>query len=261
MDIASDRPPNRLRSASTSTASKEDRMNGRSGTSGPRWLRVIQWIIVLSLPILLVAISLRIVTGHWFVRWEYNKASFPPDPFGLSTAARTRLAEVCVDYLATNADISLLADLQLPGGEPAFNERELRHMADVQTVYSRLMLAGLVAALVAVGGIAALLTKRRAHRYAAEALLRGGGLTVGLLLIVGAIMLLSWGEFFTAFHRVFFEGDSWTFPYSDTLIRLFPMRFWMDVAILIVGLLSVTATVTGVIGWIWTWRIKRRTEA
>lgn len=230
-------------------------------TSRPLWPRVVQWAIVLSLPVLLVTADLRIVTSHWFVRWEYNKAGFPPDSFGLSIAERTHLAEVCVDYLATHADISLLANLRLPGGEPAFNERELRHMADVQAVYGRLMLAGLVAALVAVGGMAALLSTRRTRRYAAEALLRGGVLTLGLLLAVGATMLLSWGEFFTTFHRVFFEGDSWIFPYSDTLIRLFPMRFWMDVAVLIVSLLSLASTATGVIGWIWMRRIGRRTGA
>ena len=95
---------------------------------------------------MILVADLRIVTGHWFVRWEYGKAGFPPDPLGLSTAQRTHLAEVCVDYLATGADISLLADLRLPDGEAAFNDRELRHMVDVQFVFGRLMLAGVVAA-------------------------------------------------------------------------------------------------------------------
>jgi uncharacterized membrane protein len=34
--------------------------------------------------------------------------------------------------------------------------------------------------------------------------------------------------FFTGFHALFFTGDSWLFEYSDTLIRLFPLRFWQD---------------------------------
>ena len=34
--------------------------------------------------------------------------------------------------------------------------------------------------------------------------------------------------FFTQFHHLFFEGDSWLFLFSDTLIRLFPIRFWED---------------------------------
>jgi uncharacterized membrane protein len=37
---------------------------------------------------------------------------------------------------------------------------------------------------------------------------------------------------------LFFTGDSWLFLYSDTLIRLFPMRFWQD-AFLFAGALDV----------------------
>jgi integral membrane protein (TIGR01906 family) len=224
--------------------------------SRPLWPRLVQAVLVVAVPVLLLVIALRIVTGHWFVRWEYGKAGFPPDPFGLSAAERTHLAEVCVDYLATSADISLLADLRLPDGKPAFNARELRHMDDVQMVYNRITIAGIVAALVLVGGLAILRASRHARRRAPAALLRGSLLTLGLLAAVGATMVLSWGEFFTTFHRIFFEGDTWTFPYSDTLIRLFPMRFWIDVAVAIVTLLIVQALVLAALGRLWTRRSK-----
>jgi integral membrane protein (TIGR01906 family) len=48
-----------------------------------------------------------------------------------------------------------------------------------------------------------------------------------------AYVLLNFNNFFTNFHRLFFEGGSWMFSYSDTLIRLFPIRFWSDVALII----------------------------
>ena len=220
----------------------------------PLWPRLVQAVLVLAVPVLLLVIALRVVTGHWFVRWEYGKASFPPDPFGLSAAERTRLAEVCVDYLATNADLSLLADLRLPDGKPAFNARELRHMDDVQAVYNWMTIAGIVAGLVLVAGVAILRASRHARRRAPAALLGGSLLTLGLLAAVGATMVLSWGEFFTTFHRIFFEGDTWTFPYSDTLIRLFPMRFWIDVAAAIVTVLVIQALVLAALGRLWTRR-------
>ena len=215
------------------------------------WPRLTQWLLVLALPIALLMADIRIATGHWFVHWEYGKADFPPDPYGLSTAERTHLAEVCIDYLATSADISLLGDLQLPDGEPAFNARELRHMADVQTVYDRLMTVGIVAALVLLGGITALLAAKYPRRRVSIALLNSSLFTLGLLGTVGAYMALGWRSFFTTFHRIFFESDTWTFPFSDTLIRLFPMQFWMDVAIVIVGLLITQALAIGAAGWTW----------
>jgi integral membrane protein (TIGR01906 family) len=63
---------------------------------------------------------------------------------------------------------------------------------------------------------------------------RGGWLTVALAALLAVFALTSFWQFFTQFHGLFFEGDSWLFLYSDTLIRLFPMRFWQD-AFLVVG--------------------------
>ena len=35
-------------------------------------------------------------------------------------------------------------------------------------------------------------------------------------------------SFFGWFHSLFFSANTWLFEYSDTLIRLFPIRFWQD---------------------------------
>lgn len=218
------------------------------------WLRLVQLLMVLSLPVALVALNIRLVTGYWFTHREYNKANFPPDPYGMSTLERTRLANVCVDYLATGAPLSLLAELRLEDGSPAFNARELRHMADVQFVYRRLMAAGIVAAVVLVCGAALLWAVERSPRSVVSAALGGCLFTLGLLAAIGAYMLLAWDSFFTAFHRLFFEGDTWLFLYSDTLIRLFPMPFWVDVAIAIVALLICELLLIAVPCLIWTRR-------
>ena len=52
---------------------------------------------------------------------------------------------------------------------------------------------------------------------------------VAAVVAVGMFLIpdLFW-SFFSGFHALFFEGDSWLFAYSDTLIRLFPIRFWQD---------------------------------
>ena len=214
------------------------------------WPRVAQWVVALTLPLVLLATNVRIVTGPWFVRWEYGKEGFPVDPYGFSMEERTRLAEVCVRFLAQGADISLLEDLRLPSGARAFNERELSHMEDVQVVYNGLMVVGFAVALVLLGGSLALYAPERTRWRVPRAYAYGGGITLGLLVGVGLLMLFGWETFFTGFHRIFFEGDSWLFSYSDTLIRLFPPRFWMDVAIAIVGLIAVEAGLIGVAGWL-----------
>jgi integral membrane protein (TIGR01906 family) len=70
-------------------------------------------------------------------------------------------------------------------------------------------------------------------------LMRGGWLMIGLAVTIGLIVVIGividpnvFWNFFAGFHSLFFEGDSWLFLYSDTLIRLFPIRFWQDAFLL-----------------------------
>jgi integral membrane protein (TIGR01906 family) len=217
---------------------------------------VVQWLLAVTLPFLLLVPNFRITNGHWFVRWEYSKAGFPPDDYGFTTEERTRLAEVCVDYLAPGAPISLLADLRLSNGDVAFNERELSHMEDVQVAFTQMTIAAVIGALIWIGGFVALAVPRQRRKFAATALLISGLFTLGLLVVIGLVMAVSWWEFFQAFHRIFFAEGTWIFLRSDTLIRLFPIRFWIDVAVTAVVMLVIEAILIGAVGWVWRRHLK-----
>jgi integral membrane protein (TIGR01906 family) len=67
------------------------------------------------------------------------------------------------------------------------------------------------------------------------ALARGGLLTLILIGVILLLVLAAFGIFFVAFHQVFFEEGTWTFLWSDTLIRLFPERFWRDTFLVVGG--------------------------
>jgi integral membrane protein (TIGR01906 family) len=86
----------------------------------------------------------------------------------------------------------------------------------------------------------------------------GSILTLAILVGVGGLMLTQWNVFFTGFHELLFPPGSWTFPTSDTLIRLFPERFWMDVGMTVVGMIVVQAVIVGVGAFLWQ-RSERRT--
>ena len=61
----------------------------------------------------------------------------------------------------------------------------------------------------------------------------GLAVAIGLIVVIGiSINPNVFWDFFAGFHSLFFEGDSWLFLYSDTLIRLFPIRFWQDAFLL-----------------------------
>jgi len=90
--------------------------------------------------------------------------------------------------------------------------------------------------------------KRKSLDVFWKSILNGGWLTIALVVGIVLMVLLNFNALFTAFHRVFFIGDTWLFYTSDSLIRLFPQRFWMDVFFFIGGLslaLSVLAIYLG----------------
>ena len=53
----------------------------------------------------------------------------------------------------------------------------------------------------------------------------------------------------------FFAAGTWTFEYSDTLIRLFPEAFWYDAALTIAGLSVGGGLLLAFAGW---WLQRRR---
>ncbi len=208
---------------------------------------LLRLLISVAVPIVLTMGVIRLVTMPWYPAWEYNKASFPPDPLGMERAERLRMAQVSIRFLNAPRGSRLLNDLRLPDGTAAFNEREISHMDDVKKVYDQMTTLVSLILLIAVG---AGWTLQRQWRMAAlwGALSDGGMLTLGSLIFLGIWMAVGFEAFFTAFHGIFFEGDSWLFWETDTLIRLFPLQFWYDAGLLIagiVGALGLGLTVSG----------------
>lgn len=188
----------------------------------------LSWLTALLTPILLLSLALRMLLTPTFLRLEYGQTSFPPDPYGFTQADRLHWAGYALEFIRAPHPIRYLADLKMPDGGPLFNERELRHMVDVQRVtLAALRVGDLTLGVTLLLGLIAI-RFRILHAYF-QGLQRGGWLTLFLALALGIFGTLAFWDFFTLFHAVFFEGDTWLFEYSDTLIRLFPLRFWQDV--------------------------------
>jgi hypothetical protein len=116
-------------------------------------------------------------------------------------------------------------------------------MEDVKKVVSGVLTAWYVA----VGVLAALALGARAAGWWGSyraGLQLGGWLTLGVAALAGVVGTLGaagsgdvFWQFFSGFHGLFFTGDTWLFSYSDTLIRLYPLRLWQD-AVLYIGILT-----------------------
>ncbi len=196
----------------------------------------------------------------WFLVFEYSTPGFPSDSYGFTRAERLHWARYAVEYLNNEAGISYLGDLRFPPGERVpepscsfmedctrlYNARELQHMEDVKRVVrgalfvwraSLLLLAGLGAWAWRGGDLEAF--------YSAVG--RGGLWTFGAMSALLVFVLLAFGVIFVWFHEIFFASGTWIFYYSDTLIRLFPERFWRDAFLLTTGL----PALVGALLWCW----------
>lgn len=202
-------------------------------TSKERWISLARVLLCVTLPVALLLTSVRLLLTPAFVRLNYGLPGFPQDPYGYTAAERMQWATVALEYLLNDEPISFLGDLRSEAGGPLYNARELKHMLDVKILVQQAMAVWLAALAVSAvlglvlaqwGGVAEAWRSLRSAALAALA-------AMGLLL---ALIVAFFPFVFVGFHRLFFEGDTWLFSYSDTLIRLFPERFWLTAFVAIV---------------------------
>ena len=192
---------------------------------------VFHFVMSVLVPVAIIFLGVRVLLSSAFLNLEYRMPGFPGDNYGFTQDERLKWSKLAVQYLVNDANEDFLGDLTFLDGTPLYNDRELSHMLDVKKVVKPVLSIGYTSwALLSLLG---LITFRSSWRSEYRSGLRlGGKIMIGLLIVTGLFALISFWNFFTFFHSIFFEGDSWLFLYSDTLIRLFPMRFWQDAFLL-----------------------------
>lgn len=210
----------------------------------PTWLAAARWMLQAMIPVVLVLTSVRLLLTRSYIRLEYSLPGFPPDRYGLTQADRLAMAPVALDYLLNDSGIEFLASQTFPDGSPAYNERELRHMADVKLVVQRALGVWRWGGLLAIA-LGVLIWRAAGAAALGSSLVTGGRLTLWTMLVLFVGLVLAFSLLFVGFHQVFFDAGTWTFAYSDTLIRLFPERFWQ------VAFATVALSTGGMAGLLW----------
>ncbi|MCL5428335.1 MAG: TIGR01906 family membrane protein [Chloroflexi bacterium] len=211
-------------------------------------LTLLGWLVTLVLPFVFLFTSVRLLLTPAFVNIEYRMPGFPEDAYGMTMEQRLRYTPIMLEYLLNDQGPAFLADQTFDDGNPLLNEREVGHMEDVKELTRIVLNVWMLLLALLVGAGAAAWYFSFFPQFRAW-LVRGAQLTIGLIITILIFVALSFNALFTAFHRIFFEGDTWLFQYSDTLIRLFPIRFWQDVFI---ALGALTLLGAGLIWWVFT---------
>jgi integral membrane protein (TIGR01906 family) len=197
------------------------------------WERAARGLLWVTLPVALLLTSVRLLLTPAFVRMDYGLPGFPQDPYGFSMPERIYWADLALEYLLNDEPITFLGDLRFESGNEVYNERELKHMLDVKVLVQQAMVVWqftLAASLV----LPLLIGPFAGGRGAWQAVRAGARATLVIMATLLVLIAAAFQFVFVGFHRVFFQGDTWLFLYSDTLIRLFPERFWLTAFVAIV---------------------------
>ncbi len=222
---------------------------------------VLSLVIAVLVPALLLLSSIRLLMTETYLTIEYHKPDFPPDQFGFSLEDRLTYGPIAMRYLLNSEGPEYLNQRPLPDGSLLFDEKELEHMRDVKTVVQAAMLA--FAALTALFLACMVILLRTAEGRIAlrGGLFSGGGLLIALLSILVIYVLIDWSHFFDSFHNLFFAPGSWQFRIDESLIRLFPIRFWQDAALTVGGMSVVGALGIMAVSWAWRRRVLSKSSS
>ena len=209
-------------------------------------LMIIRWLVILAMPFFLGMGTIRAIIAWDYPAFEYNRIA--PDIYGFTPEERLELAQGTLVYLQRPEPaaevIYMLEDLRLPATDsPLYNEAEIGHMIDVKNMADGMKRVAYISGAIVIVGLAFLLIPSRTRHYGWRTFMFAGLATVIVLAVIALSILIAWPIFFVQFHELLFPPGTWTFAYTDSLIRLFPEQFWFDIGVII----TVTTLALGIL--------------
>jgi integral membrane protein (TIGR01906 family) len=212
-----------------------------------RLTQILKLLTVVLITIFIVGGPVQLLATDTYLAFEYGKASFPPDPFGYTQQQRFILASTNIHYVRAHLPGDELSK-QFLNGLPVYNSREVSHMMDVQAVFQSVLRVW-QAAFILLILLSFFLWEKGERRALSSAIQSGGLVTSGIILSIALLAIFGWQYWFNMFHLFFFKPSSWLFSYSDTLIRLFPVKFWFEGTLTISVLSLIGGLLFALVGW------------
>lgn len=215
---------------------------------------LVRWLITLAIPFLLLAASVRLLLSHEFLRLEYQRPGFPADPYGFTAQDRLEYGMHAIDYLFQAGDNSSLATLQIERqncwtttADAAhcllFTSNELRHLEDVKRIITAIFILAVICIMSLIAALLAAKSRPPLRRQVRAGLQRGACLTLAAIAMMAVVAAAAWDSAFDRFHEIFFAPGTWRFPFSDSLIRLYPEQLFIDASLVIGGFCAAGAIV------------------
>lgn len=177
-------------------------------------------LLNVMLSVHLVALDLRFYRAQW-ARYGVPVAT------SMTQAELDRAGQALTGYFTGSAATPQIQAVINGQSRPLYNQTELVHLKDVQSLFSAGLLAERVLAVVIVAAL--LLLPKRLRRTLGTSLVVAGGLCVAVLVLLAIPAKMDFSVFWTDFHLVTFSNDLWLLdPNTDWLIKMFPEEFFFS---------------------------------
>ena len=146
----------------------------------------------------------------------------PADTYGFTKSDRFQWASQTIDYLTNDRQTQYLARQKFTNGSPVFNEGEITIVENIkETVQKTLAIWRLSLAISFILGLFAW-AGNWLPKFC-QGIKRGGWLSIGFAIIFGSAVII--------FNNIVPNASIQS---TDTLLRLFPIRFWQNFVLFLV---------------------------
>ena len=185
--------------------------------------------------ILCTVICTSATSKHFYYR-EYEKLGVA-EQIGISKEELEQATNVLLDYTQGKRE-DMVVYARINGvNQPVFNEREIRHMADVKNLFFAAQLSGYIALGVGIVGLGLLALFQKDRRAVLKGFLLGNWVFLGVVAVIAVYAAIDFYSFWTNFHHVFFTNDLWLLnPATDNLILMVPEQFFFDLVFKIIAI-------------------------
>jgi integral membrane protein (TIGR01906 family) len=214
------------------------------------WVRgLVSLAFVLLLPLLIIGTSLRsLVTDRDLMLGGFRDNQVATTT-GLDDPQLQRIADTFVAYFQGPPGQIQMQVTAFGQSRPLFNDKEVAHMEDVQSLIQFFLRMQIVAAVVVVLRLGMALAFDHASAPIGRELLWSTGLMVALVVLVGVLSLVDFDALWTRFHQIAFRNDLWQLdPSRDYLIMLFPEPFWFTATLRMATTVALQTVLIAVVG-------------
>ena len=204
-----------------------------------------RWVFILCLPVLLLSASLAVgFNSRWMFIYGFEKYHVGAAT-GLSDANLNIIADSWINYIDSNRQYWDIVIEQDGKSFSLFTRDEQMHFKDVKSLVWLDYKVLLVTLILCLGYVFYRLirrTKESCRRLAGDAVI-GGGVSMGLILLLGIASFLDFDRLFLNMHYLLFTNNFW---YAEGyMLELFPGGFWYDAAFICVGLMVGLTLIVG----------------